>query len=77
MSSTSPRNTAERFEFHQPGLGLPDVPRDPFGAGRAVERRFTAVQLVEGFGCGLKGFRRSHQIQIRRVTTRRRRANRR
>ena len=58
MSSTSTRDTAQRFEFHQPGLRLMDVPRDAGRRGRALECRLTAVELVEGLGTPPEGLGR-------------------
>ena len=41
-------NCAERFEFHKTRLGIPDVPRDRIGGGRAGECGFAAVEAVVG-----------------------------
>ena len=52
------RNAAQRFEFHQSGLGLLDVPRDAGRRGATLEGGFAAIELFERFGAGTKVLRR-------------------
>lgn len=51
-----PADRPECFEFHQSRLGLPDVPRDGVGGGRARERGSAAVEAFVGFAVMTEGF---------------------
>ena len=65
---------AERFEFHEARLGMPDVPRDGVWGGCARECGFSAVEAVVGFAVVPDGFRfgTAHTITVRPATNARR-----